>query len=133
MAPTYADFGTEPPRLGNVEITGTHRSSAADDHLAINAGGSVEFAFDVPDPAVVREACVTLVALVSMLAGGPGYAPLTVHLNGRPLADEVRIPNGGGLPQRRGNNGTIAFGGGGFLGTYRRVGEGPIGYRGRFA
>ncbi|MET8264915.1 hypothetical protein ACWD8I_27525 [Micromonospora arida] len=100
MAPTYADFGTEPPRLGNVEITGTHRSSAADDHLAINAGGSVEFEFDVPDPAVVREACVTLVALASMLAGGPGYAPLTVHLNGRPLADGLRIPNGGGLPQR---------------------------------
>ncbi|MEU8181003.1 hypothetical protein AB0B85_16555 [Micromonospora sp. NPDC049044] len=100
MAPTYADFGTEPPRLGNVEITGVHRSSAADDHLAINAGGSVEFEFDVPDPAVVREACVTLVALVSMLAGGPGYAPLTVTLNGRPLADELRVPNGGGLPQR---------------------------------
>ncbi|MET8357033.1 hypothetical protein [Micromonospora sp. NPDC005171] len=100
MAPTYADFGTEPPRLGNVEITGVHRSSAADDHLAINAGGSVEFEFDVPDPAVVREACVTLVALASMLAGGPGYAPLTVALNGRPLADEFRIPNGGGLPQR---------------------------------
>lgn len=31
----------------------------------------------------------------------------------------------------RGNNGTVAFGGGGFLGTYQRVGEGPIGYRSR--
>ena len=54
----------------------------------------------MPDPAMVREACVTLVALASMLAGGPGYAPLTVRLNGRPLADGLRIPNGGGLPQR---------------------------------
>ncbi|MER7443477.1 DM9 repeat-containing protein [Micromonospora avicenniae] len=100
MAPTYADFGTEPPRTGNVTITGTHRSSAADDHLAIGAGGSVELKFDVPDPAVVREACVALVALASMLSQAPGHAPLTARLNGRPLADRLRIPNGGGLPQR---------------------------------
>ncbi|MGX7673946.1 DM9 repeat-containing protein [Plantactinospora sp. DSM 117369] len=100
MEPTYADFGTEPPRIGNVTITGVDRSSAAGDHLAIGAGGSVELEFDVPDPAVVREASVALVALASMLYQAPGYAPLTVRLNGRPLADRLRIPNGGGLPQR---------------------------------
>ncbi|RKN32343.1 DM9 repeat-containing protein [Micromonospora musae] len=100
MEPTYADFGTEPPRIGNVTITGLDRSSAAGDHLAIGAGGSVELTFDVPDPAVVREACVALRALASMLSRAPGYAPLTVRLNGRPLADRLRIPNGGGLPQR---------------------------------
>ncbi|MFC8298616.1 DM9 repeat-containing protein [Micromonospora orduensis] len=100
MDPTYADFGSEPPRVGNVTITGVDRSSAAGDHLAIGAGGSVELEFDVPDPGVVREACVALRALASMLSGAPGYAPLTVRLNGRPLADRLRIPNGGGLPQR---------------------------------
>lgn len=100
MEPTYADFGTEPPRTGNVTIVGAERSSAAGDHLAIGAGGSVELEFDVPDPAVVREACVALRALTSMLSREPGYAPLTVRLNGRPLADRLRIPNGGGLPQR---------------------------------
>ncbi|WP_433652170.1 hypothetical protein ACQP2C_06970 [Micromonospora zamorensis] len=100
MAPTYADFGTEPPRLGNVTVTGVHRSSAQRDHLALHSGGSVELEFDVPDPAIVREACVTLVALTSMLSGGPGHAPLTVRLNGRSLVDRLRIPNGGGLPQR---------------------------------
>ncbi|MEV6366931.1 DM9 repeat-containing protein [Micromonospora musae] len=100
MEPTYADFGTEPPRIGNVTITGVDRSSAHGDHLAIRAGGSVELTFDVPDPAVVREACVALRALASMLSRAPGYAPLTIRLNGRPLADRLRIPNGGGLPQR---------------------------------
>lgn len=100
MEPTYADFGTEPPRVGNVTITGVDGSSAAGDHLAIGAGGSVELEFDVPDPAVVCEASVALVALASMLSRAPGYAPLTVRLNGRPLADRLRIPNGGGLPQR---------------------------------
>ncbi|MEE6261028.1 DM9 repeat-containing protein [Plantactinospora sonchi] len=100
MPPTYADFGTEPPRIGNVTVTGVDRASAAGDHLAIGAGGSVELRFDVPDPAVVREACVAIVALASMLSQAPGYAPLTVRLNGRALADRLRIPNGGGLPQR---------------------------------
>ncbi|MEU8369448.1 hypothetical protein [Micromonospora tulbaghiae] len=100
MEPTYADFGSEPPRTGNVTITGVERSSAAGDHLAIGAGGSVELEFDVPDPVVVREACVALRALTSMFSREPGYAPLTVRLNGRPLADRMRIPNGGGLPQR---------------------------------
>ncbi|MGC4846068.1 DM9 repeat-containing protein [Micromonospora sp. DT15] len=100
MNPTYADFGTEPPRVGNVTITGVDRSSAAGDHLAIDAGGSVELEFDVPDPAVVGEACVAIRALASMLSRAPGYAPLTVFLNGRPLANRLRIPNGGGLPQR---------------------------------
>ncbi|MFE0528851.1 DM9 repeat-containing protein [Micromonospora parva] len=100
MDPTYADFGTEPPRVGNVTITGVDRSSAAGDHLAIGAGGSVELEFDVPDPAVVGEACVAVRALASMLSRAPGYAPLTVRLNGRPLANRLRIPNGGGLPQR---------------------------------
>ncbi|MEU4426702.1 DM9 repeat-containing protein [Actinoplanes sp. NPDC024001] len=100
MEPTYADFGTEPPRTGNLTIIGVERSSAAGDHLAIGAGGSVELEFDVPDPAIVREACVALRALASMLFREPGYAPLTVRLNGRLLADRLRIPNGGGLPQR---------------------------------
>ncbi|WBC00119.1 DUF3421 domain-containing protein [Solwaraspora sp. WMMA2080] len=100
MEPTYADFGTDPARTGNVTITGIDRSWNADGHLAINACGSVELEFDVPDPGVVGEACVAVVALASMLSGSPGHAPLTVRLNGRPLADRLRIPNGGGLPQR---------------------------------
>lgn len=100
MDPTYADFGSEPPRVGNVAITDVDRSSAAGDHLAIGAGGSVELEFYVPDPTVVGEACVAIRALASMLSRAPGYAPLTVRLNGRPLADRLRIPNGGGLPQR---------------------------------
>ncbi|MEU4419098.1 hypothetical protein AB0F81_00585 [Actinoplanes sp. NPDC024001] len=100
MEPTHADFGSEPPRTGNVTITDVERSWAAGGHLAIGAGGSVEFVFDVPDPVVVREACVALRALASMLLREPGYAPLTVSLNGKPLADRLRIPNGGGLPQR---------------------------------
>jgi hypothetical protein len=100
MEPTYADFGSEPPRAGNVTITGVERSSPAGDHLVMSAGGSVELEFDVPDPAVVREACIAVVALASMLGRQPGYAPLTIYLNGSALADRVRIPNGGGLPQR---------------------------------
>jgi hypothetical protein len=31
----------------------------------------------------------------------------------------------------RGNHGTVAFADRGFLGTYQRAGEGPIGYRGQ--
>jgi hypothetical protein len=100
MEPTYADFGTEPARTGNMSIIGVERSSAVGDHLAVDAGGSVELEFEVPDPAVVREACVALRALASMLFQEPGHAPLTVRLNGRALAERLRIPNGGGLPQR---------------------------------
>ncbi|GIE28642.1 hypothetical protein Ait01nite_016870 [Actinoplanes italicus] len=100
MEPTYADFGTEPPRTGNMTVRAAERASAAGDHLAIGDGGYVELEFDVPDPAVVREACVALRALASMLSHEPGHAPLTVRLNGRPLAERLRIPNGGGLPQR---------------------------------
>ncbi|MEU4160585.1 DM9 repeat-containing protein [Actinoplanes sp. NPDC026670] len=100
MEPTYADFGTAPPRTGNITIVEADRAAAADDHLAVHAGGSVELEFDVPDPAAVREACVALRALASMLSREPGYAPLTVRLNGNRLADRLRIPNGGGLPQR---------------------------------
>jgi hypothetical protein len=100
MEPTYADFGTAPPRTGNMTILATGRASAAGDHLAIGDGGFVELEFDVPDPAVVREACIALRALASMLSREPGHAPLTVRLNGRPLAERLRIPNGGGLPQR---------------------------------
>jgi hypothetical protein len=100
MEPTYADFGAEPPRAGNLTIIGVERSAAAGDHLAIGDGGFVELEFDVPDPAVAREACVALRALASMLFDEPGYAPLTVRLNDRPLAERLRIPNGGGLPQR---------------------------------
>ncbi|MFV2085725.1 hypothetical protein [Micromonospora sp. LOL_021] len=100
MEPTYADFGTDPARTGNVTITDVDGVEDADGHLEIDAGGSVELEFDVPDPEVVGEACVAVVALASMLFDSPGYAPLTVRLNGRPLADRLRIPNGGGLPQR---------------------------------
>jgi hypothetical protein len=41
------------------------------------------------------------------------------------------LPSRASWRDRRGNSGTVAFTGDGFLGTYQRVGEGAIGYRGR--
>lgn len=98
MPPTYADFGSEPPRTGNAAVQ-THRVAVADDHVKLNAGGVVELEFGVPSPATAREVTLGVVALASMLGPEPGFAPLDIAVNGHPLVQRWRIPNGGGLPQ----------------------------------
>lgn len=98
MPPTYADFGTAPPRTGNATVH-ARRATAADDHLKLNAGGAVEVEFGVPSPAAAREVTLGIVALASMRGPDAGFAPLDVAVNDRPLVQRWRIPNGGGLPQ----------------------------------
>jgi hypothetical protein len=98
MPPTYADFGTAPPRTGNATVQ-AHRVEAADDHLKLNSGGVVDVEFRVPSPAAAQEVTLGIVALASMRGPDAGFAPLDIVVNDRPVVQRWRIPNGGGLPQ----------------------------------
>ncbi|OOC52840.1 MULTISPECIES: hypothetical protein [Nocardiopsis] len=96
MEPTYADLSVEPARLGNATVRyGNGRFGG--DHLKLDAGGSVEFAFETDEDVV--EAVLRVTALVSKSGRSPGYAPMTVLVNGEPVASRMTVPGGGDLPQ----------------------------------
>ncbi|MFJ9560476.1 alpha-1,2-mannosidase [Streptomyces fuscichromogenes] len=54
--------------------------------------------FEVEDPGDVVQATLTVTALVSKLGASPGYAPMTVRLQGKVLAEDLTVPGGGDLP-----------------------------------
>lgn len=94
---TYADFSVEPARLANgqARYDGAWFAGA---HVVVNAGGTVAVDFEVEDPADVVQATLTVTALVSKLGSSPGYAPMTVRLQGNMLAEDLTVPGGGDLP-----------------------------------
>jgi hypothetical protein len=98
MKPTYANFSVDPPQLANAEVT-THSCRFDRNHLALGAGSAVGFAFHVDGEERIAEVTVKVRALVSKNGPGPGFAPLTVLVNGEPVTSRLTIPGGGDLPQ----------------------------------
>jgi hypothetical protein len=98
MKPTYANFSVDPPQLANAEVA-THSCRFDRNHLALGAGGSVGFAFHVDGEEEIAEVTLKVRALVSKSGPGPGFAPLTVLVNGEPVTSRLTIPGGGDLPQ----------------------------------
>lgn len=98
MEPTYANFSVQPAQLANAEVSiqGCHFGG---NHLKVGAGGAVEFTFSVDGGEEVLEATLKVTALVSKNGPRPGYAPLTILVNGEPVASRLTIPGGGDLPQ----------------------------------
>jgi len=68
------------------------------DHVAVDAGGSVEVDFEVPLEGVGDEATLRFRGLASKLGQRIGFAPVTVSVNGTPVLERYTIPNGGGIP-----------------------------------
>ncbi len=98
MHPVFVDFSTARPRTGNAEVR-SDSAFFAGDHLALDAGGSVEIDFTVPPGGIADEATLKIRALVSKLGASMGSAPLDLTVNGITLATGYRIPGGGDLPQ----------------------------------
>lgn len=98
MQPTYADFSSDPARLANCEVKyrGCHFGG---NHLKLDAGGSVRFAFTVEEGEEILEATLKVTALVSKMGPSPGHAPMSILVNGEPLVAHLTIPGGGDLPQ----------------------------------
>ncbi|MFE6306718.1 hypothetical protein [Nocardiopsis sp. NPDC057823] len=98
MEPVYADLSVEPARLANTAVEYEHCSFGGN-HLALNAGGAVRADFDLDAAERIAEGILTVTALVSKSGRSAGYAPLTVLVNGEPVASRMTVPGGGDLPQ----------------------------------
>ncbi|GAA1222667.1 hypothetical protein GCM10009665_11100 [Kitasatospora nipponensis] len=98
MHPIFVDFSTSQPRTQGAEVH-CERTFFGGDHLALDAGGSVDVEFAVPPQGVTDEATLKIRALVSKLGPQLGSAPLDVTVNGAALLGGYRIPGGGDLPQ----------------------------------
>jgi hypothetical protein len=98
MEPTYADFAVQPAQLANAEVK-YDGCVFGGNHLKLNAGGAVEVTFVVEAGEEIVEATLKVTALVSKMGPAPGYAPLTILVNGEPVATHLTIPGGGDLPQ----------------------------------
>lgn len=115
MEPTFADFSVDEPRLGNADVQ-YRRCTFEHNHLALGAGGGVELSFradaddldeDTPGGdadedgghADIGEVTLQVTALVSKAGRSPGHAPMTVLVNGEPVASHLTVPGGGDLPQ----------------------------------
>ncbi|WP_051300016.1 hypothetical protein [Actinomadura rifamycini] len=98
MQPTFADFSSDPALLANGEAE--YRGCVfGGSHLKLEAGGSVGFVFAVEEGEEILEATLKVTALVSKMGPSPGYAPLSILVNGEPLVAQMTIPGGGDLPQ----------------------------------
>ena len=96
MEPTYADLTASPARVANAHVD-RENARFSGGKVTLNAGGSVELTFYLDEQIV--EGVLRVTALVSKNGGSPGYAPLTVLVNGEPVASRLTIPGGGDLPQ----------------------------------
>lgn len=96
MEPTYADLTTDPARVANAQVDRENARFGAS-NMRLDAGGSVDLTFHLDEQIV--EGVLRVTALVSKNGGSPGYAPLTVLVNGEPVASRLTIPGGGDLPQ----------------------------------
>ena len=98
MEPTFADFSTSPPLLGN-GVVQTPGCGFGGDHLKLGADGSAELAFEVQPDEQIVEATLKVTVLTSKLGPSPGFAPMDIVVNGKTLVDALTIPGGGDLPQ----------------------------------
>ncbi|SIO85026.1 hypothetical protein [Nocardiopsis sp. JB363] len=96
MEPTYADLTASPARVANAHVD-RENARFGGSRIELDSGGSVDLTFYL-DRAIV-EGVLRVTALVSKSGGSPGYAPLTVLVNGEPVASRLTIPGGGDLPQ----------------------------------
>lgn len=96
MEPTYADLTAAPARVANAHVD-RENARFSRGKMTLDAGGSVNLTFYL-DQRIV-EGVLRVTALVSKNGGSPGYAPLTVLVNGEPVASRLTIPGGGDLPQ----------------------------------
>lgn len=96
MEPTYADLTTSPARVANAHVD-RENARFGGSNMSLDAGGSVGLTFYLDEQIV--EAVLRVTALVSKNGSSPGYAPLTVLVNGEPVASRLTIPGGGDLPQ----------------------------------
>jgi hypothetical protein len=110
MHPVYADFTTDPPRLGNTVLAapgGDEKGAAGyrpllpfgGDHVKLGAGRSVTLAVDAGPKPAFDEATLNVRALASKRGPRPGHAPLGITVNGNTLVADWTIPGGGDLPQ----------------------------------
>lgn len=97
MQPVFIDFASQPPRTGEAVIR-LNGAFARTDHVAFDAGGSVEVDFEVPPEGVGDEATLRFRGLASKLGEQTGFAPVTVSVNDTPVLERYTIPNGGGIP-----------------------------------
>ncbi|CAL9422856.1 hypothetical protein SUDANB121_01905 [Nocardiopsis dassonvillei] len=98
MEPTYADLSADPARLSNATVK-YEDGRFGGDHLKLDAGGAVRFDFGLDAGGRIAEAILTVTALVSRNGPASGYAPMTVLVNGEPVASRMTVPGGGDLPQ----------------------------------
>ena len=96
MEPTYADLTASPARVANAHVD-RENARFGGSRIELDSGGSVDLTFYLDK--VIVEGVLRVTALVSKNGGSPGYAPLTVLVNGEPVASRLTIPGGGDLPQ----------------------------------
>jgi hypothetical protein len=98
VEPVYADLSVEPARLSHAAVK--YRGAGfGGNHLKLNAGGTVRLDFGLDGGEGISEAILTVTALVSKSGRSAGYAPMTVLVNGEPVASRLTVPGGGDLPQ----------------------------------
>jgi hypothetical protein len=98
MEPTYADLSVQPARLSNAGVR--HEGGFfGGDHLELRDGGELTFSFGLEEDDRIAEAILTVTALVSKSGAASGHAPLTVLVNGEPVASRLTVPGSGDLPQ----------------------------------
>ncbi|MGW9557301.1 hypothetical protein ACWGSK_22640 [Nocardiopsis sp. NPDC055551] len=96
MEPTYADLTASPARVANAHVD-RENARFGGSRIELDSGGSVDLTFYLDK--VIVEGVLRVTALVSKNGGSPGHAPLTVLVNGEPVASRLTIPGGGDLPQ----------------------------------
>lgn len=96
LNPTFVDLSVNPPKTANATVE-ARDANWAGDHWVIGAGGAVVVRFS--GGAQSDELTLKVRALVSKAGPTVGHAPLTILVNDRMVASQLRIPGGGDLPQ----------------------------------